>query len=63
MLECLEKFIHPMCNSKVERVGMLTHGHMKTFKLLREEVAGVMLAKGFITDVPLTERNWAKGEL
>jgi len=52
-----------MCNSKVERVGMLTHGHMKTFKLLREEVAGVMLAKGFITDVPLTERNWAKGEL
>lgn len=52
-----------MCNSKAERVGMLTHGHMKTFKLLREEVAGVMLAKGFITDVPLTERNWAKGEL
>ena len=61
VLECIEKFIHPMCHSKAERVGVLTHKTMHTFRLLREEVATVMFAKGYISEVPIAERNWAKG--
>jgi hypothetical protein len=50
-----------MCHSKAERVGVLTHKTMHTFRLLREEVATVMFAKGYISEVPIAERNWAKG--
>lgn len=54
VLECLKAFLHP----SIPREGLISHKIKAVLQLLKEEVATVFAAKGFIKEEPLKDRKW-----